>query len=253
MTLDLLLQFLAIVAFSAYFQTVTGFGLGMIMTGAMSGLGLMPIATIATINSLLSLVNSAVALPGALRTVAWRIVGMVLCGMVPGLVVGVLLLDYLHNASALVLKFLLGLTIIYGGISVAIQPVHAAREAGRATFIVTGVFSGALAGLFGMAGPPLVYQFYRQPLGLPAIRYSLIFLFATSASLRTVLVAGHGQLSTEIVLLTLIALPVGAVATFIAKRYPPRLNHAAMRRLASAALVIIGLTLIWPLLRQSAG
>jgi uncharacterized membrane protein YfcA len=250
MTIELLLQFLAIVAFSAYFQTVTGFGLGMIVMGAMSGLGLMPIATIAAINSLLSLVNSAVALPGAMRSIEWRLVGAVLCGMFPGLVAGVLLLDYLGNASSQLLKFLLGLTIIYGGVSVALQPSYAPRKAKRSVFFVTGIFSGALAGLFGMAGPPLVYQFYRQPLSLPEIRYSLIFLFAASAGIRTVLVAGHGQLTFQIVLLTLMALPVGVLATYIAKRYPPRLNHSAMRRLAAAALVIIGLSLMWPLIRQ---
>jgi uncharacterized membrane protein YfcA len=250
MTIELLLPFLVIVAFSAYFQTVTGFGLGMIVMGAMSGLGLMSIATIASINSLLSLINSAVALPGALRSIEWRLVRTVLYGMVPGLIVGLILLDSLSSASSHILKFVLGLTIIYGGVSVAIQPLHAAQEAKRSVFFVTGVFSGALGGLFGMAGPPLVYQFYRQRLSLPEIRYSLIFLFATSAGIRTILVAGQGQLTFHVVLLTLMALPVGVAATFLAKRYPPPLNAAAVRRIASAALVFIGLTLIWPLLRQ---
>ena len=250
MSIDILIAFLAIVAVSTYFQTVTGFGLGMIVMGAASGLELLPVAAIAAVNSLLSLANSAFALPGALHHVDWRIVRAVLCGMLPAMVTGVLLLGYLSSSSAHILKLLLGMAIIYGGISVAVQPDRHPTASGRGSFFVTGIFSGALAGLFGLAGPPLVYQFYRQPLSLPAIRYSLILLFAASAGGRTLVVASQGQLTYQILMLSLLSLPVGALATMIGKRHPPPLGRTAMRRIASVLLVGIGLSLIWPAVRQ---
>lgn len=53
----------------AYFQTVTGFGLGMIALGAASGLGLMEIAPAAVVVSLLTLCNSPLVLSGNYRHV----------------------------------------------------------------------------------------------------------------------------------------------------------------------------------------
>ncbi len=249
MSLDILLTFLAIVAVSTYFQTITGFGLGMIVMGAASGLDLLPVAVIAAVNSLLSLANSAFALPGALHHVNWRITRPVLYGMLPAIFAGMLLLHYLGPYSQ-ILKLLLGIVIIYGGVSVAVHAAPGAQKPTRGVFVLTGMFSGALAGLFGMAGPPLVYQFYRQNLSLQAIRYSLIFLFTMSAGVRTLVVAGQGQLNYQILMLGLLSLPVGALATLAGKRYPPPLGHAAMRRIASLVLVAIGLSLIWPAMRM---
>lgn len=67
MTLELLVPFIAIAAVAGYFQTVTGFGLGMIVIGATSGLNVAPVASVAAVVSLMMLANSAVALPGKLR------------------------------------------------------------------------------------------------------------------------------------------------------------------------------------------
>ena len=127
MNIEILLAFLAIVAVSTYFQTITGFGLGMIVMGAASGLDLMPVAMIAAVNSMLSLANSAFALPGALHHIDWRITRAVLYGMLPAMVAGVLVLNYL-DSYALILKLLLGLAIIYGGVSVIMQVAPGARR-----------------------------------------------------------------------------------------------------------------------------
>src|SRR5438128_1022291 len=155
------IPFLAIVAIGTYFQTVTGFGLGMIIMGAASGLDLAPVASIAAVNSLLSLANCAIALPGALHQVDWRATRAAALGMLPAIVCGVLLLGYLGSSYAQILKLMLGLAIIYGGISVARQTVPRTHVGHHGSFFLSGIFGGLFAGMFALAGPPLVYQFYR--------------------------------------------------------------------------------------------
>lgn len=246
MRIDILIPFLAIIAFAVYFQTVTGFGLGVIVMGATSGLELVSIATIATIISLLSLVNCAVGMPGALHHINWRTTRIVVYGIVPSVIGGVLLLDYLGSSTSDVVKLLLGLVIIYSGISIVLKVTPGEQPLSNRSFFLSGLFSGIFSGMFGISGPPLVYQFYRQKMDLATIRYSLIFLFSVTAGIRTLFVACQGGLSTEVLALSLSALPVVALATLVGKRYPPPLRFQTMRGIACLVLIVIGLSLMVP-------
>lgn len=244
MQIETLLPFLAIIALATYFQTVTGFGMGMIVMGAASGLGLVSVATIAATISLLSLANCAVALPGTLHHINWRTTRMVVYGIVPSVIAGVLLLDYLGSSAAHVVKLLLGLVIIYSGISIVRKVTPGEQPLSQRSFFLSGLFSGIFSGMFGISGPPLVYQFYRQKMDMATIRYSLIFLFSITAGIRTLFVAGQGGLGAQVWILSLAALPAVGLATLAGKRYPPPLRHATMQRLACLVLVAIGVSLV---------
>lgn len=89
MTADKLAILIALIGAGSYFQTVTGFGLGMIVMGATSGFGLAPLATVATLMSIVSLANGATALPGRLHHIDWRAVGAATLGILPSVVAGV--------------------------------------------------------------------------------------------------------------------------------------------------------------------
>ncbi len=78
--------------------------------------------------------------------------------------------------------------------------------------------------MFGVSGPPLVFQFYRQPFSLVQIRCALIVLFAATALIRTLFSAWHGQLGREVWTQAVLAVPVVALATVAARRYPPPLS-----------------------------
>jgi len=192
------LALLALMGAASYFQTVTGFGLGMIVIGTASGLNLAPVASVAALVSLVTLANSAVALPGKLHHIDWRAVGAATLGLLPSVVAGVLLLDYLSGRASGILQFLLGAVVLYGGLSAALRPAPLAQRSGDRSFFMSGVFGGLLSGMFGVSGPPLVFQFYRQPLSLVQIRCALIVLFAATALIRTLFSAWHGQLGREV-------------------------------------------------------
>ncbi|QOT80579.1 sulfite exporter TauE/SafE family protein [Cupriavidus basilensis] len=246
MSAEHLLPLLALMGAASYFQTVTGFGLGMIVMGATSGLDLAPVATVATLVSLVTLANSAVALPGKLHHIDWRAVGAATLGILPSVVVGVLILDYLSSAAAGILQWLLGAVVLYGGVSAALRPAPLPRRSGNRSFFVSGILGGLLSGMFGVSGPPLIFQFYRQPLSLVEIRCALILVFTATSVTRTLFSAWQGQLSAEIWMQAALAVPVVALTTMAARRFPPPLSAVATRRIAFGVLVVMGGYLMLP-------
>lgn len=240
MTLEVLLSFIAIAAIAGYFQTVTGFGLGMIVMGATSGLNVAPVASVAAVVSLMTLTNSAVALPGKLKYLNLPVIAATVAGIVPATVIGVLLLDALSTSAVSVLRIALGLIVCYGGLSLVLRPRQRETLSSRPSFFASGLLSGLCGGLFGIAGPPVIYQCYRQPLPPVAIRNMLILLFAATSGMRTLFVAMQGKLDFEILTLTAWAIPVVALATFAGRHWPPPMTPLAMRRLAFVTLMLIG-------------
>lgn len=243
--MDPLLPLLAVIAFSTYFQTVTGFGLGMIVIGVTNGLDLAPVAVVAAVISLVTLVNSAVALPGRLHLIDWPAARAVLYGVMPASVAGVLLLGYLSSSAADVLKFLLGAVIAYSGVSFALKPKVLPERSSNRGFFICGVLAGLSGGLFGMAGPPAVYHLYRQPMDVLVVRCMLMLVFTFTSVSRTLFVATQGGLTAEVWLLTAFSVLLVALATYAGRRFPPPFSPLTMRRIAFATLLLIGLSLMF--------
>ncbi|SDC87144.1 sulfite exporter TauE/SafE family protein [Paraburkholderia lycopersici] len=244
MTYEKVLVLIALIGAASYFQTVTGFGLGMIVMGATSGFGLAPIASIATLLSLVTFANSATALPGKLHHIDWRAVGAATLGVLPSVVAGVLLLEYLSASASGMLQLLLGAVVLYGGLSAALRPAPLAQRSGDRSFFVSGVCGGLLSGMFGVSGPPLIFQFYRQPLTLIEIRCALILIFTVTSATRVLFSVWQGQLGPAIWIEAALAAPVVMLATLAARHYPPPLSCMATRRFAFGVLMAIGAALV---------
>jgi uncharacterized membrane protein YfcA len=244
MIYETLLPVLAVIVIATYFQTVTGFGLGMIVMGVSSGLALAAAPLVATVLSLVTLVNCATALPGKLHHIDRPAMRAVLLGIAPGVIVGVLLLDYLNATASTALQFLLGVVIMTSGVLFTVRRKHQAKRSGNGSFFFSGLLSGLMGGLFGVAGPPVIFQYYRQPMEMVAVRSSLIMVFGVSSTIRAVLVATQGGLTMMVWWLAGGALVLGALATVAGRRYPPPLKHAAMQRIGFGALIVIGAGLI---------
>lgn len=233
-----------IIATGSYFQTVTGFGLGMIVIGVSSGFDLVSVPFIANVVSIVTLVNSGVALHGKLHHLDRRIIGAVMLGLVPSSIAGVLLLDYLNDGFTRVLQLLLGIAIIYSGVQFAFRPTQLKHTSKPSSFVFSGLLSGLFGGLFGMAGPPVIFLFYRQPMPLVAIRSMLLLIFAASAAVRTLYIVGQGQQDSHSLGVALMAIPIVAIMTIVGRKYPPALPPTQLRRMAYSVLVIIGIGLL---------
>jgi len=165
-----------------------------------------------------------------------------------GVLVGVFLLAWLSGHNLLLLKVLLGVTILGCGLLLLDQRRQRQTMSGPASFAVTGLFAGVLGGLFASAGPPLVYQMYRQPMPLDVIRQSLLLIFAMSACLRLVFVLVAGQFTLWSAVLAACCLPVVWTITRLQYRYPLKPNPTIMRRMVAVLLGISGLSLLLPAL-----
>ncbi len=244
MSVETIFFLLVIVAVGTYCQSVTGFGMGIIVMGVNSGVDLVPVATAAALVSLVTLANSAVSLRGNFHHIDWAAIRMVMIGILPAVIGGVLLLDYLSEQASDLLQLLLGGIIVFSGILFAARPKQLTERSTNQSFLVSGVLSGLSGGLFGMAGPPVIFHFYRQPMALIAIRNMLLLVFALTAIARTLFVAYQGQLGLEIWTLTGLSIPLVAIVTYLVKRHPPPLSPSAMRRIVFVMMIALGLYLV---------
>ncbi|MCW9035520.1 MAG: sulfite exporter TauE/SafE family protein [Rhodospirillales bacterium] len=246
MTVDVtvLIPLLFIVAIGSYIQAVVGFAFGLIFLGLSASIDLLPIPTIAILISLLALVNTATALYGNYKKILWPQVLVVLVVGLPMIWIGIMILDYLSGNNVKALRFALGVTIFLCAFTLLQQPKTDAQLSSTTSFGIAGMFGGLLGGMFATSGPPLVFQFYRQPLSMEVIRDSLLAIFLFSSFSRTTLVVLNGAMDQEILILAVIAFPVVILFTRLARRFPPKLSEKLLRRIVFALLALSSLTLM---------
>ncbi|HBQ88399.1 MULTISPECIES: sulfite exporter TauE/SafE family protein [Alcaligenes] len=238
------LLLLLIIAIGTYFQTVTGFGLAMIVIGINSAAGLTDMPFIASVVSLVSLVNSGVALPRHLHHIDWRLANTTLLGVIPASILGVVLLNFLNTQATSILELLLGCVISYGGITFALRPRQQKKISRLRSFFSVGFISGLCGGLFGIPGPPIIFHLYRQPISLTVTRNMLLLIFACTAfsrSLYELITIGFPKATLTT---TLLAVPCVALVTLLTQRFPPPISVNAVRHITFATLILIGASLI---------
>lgn len=243
MSLAVLIGFLLLTAVAAYAQTLTGFAFGLIAMGGVGLTGLLSLPDAAMIVSVLTLVNAAQMILKGWRDVAWREFALVMAASIPMLFVGYWLLEWLAGTRADLLRLILGLVIIASSLQLARKPEPLAKKSGDGSFVFFGGIAGVMGGMFSTAGPPLVYHFYRQPVPLPKVRETLVSVFALNAVFRIGLVVFSGNLPEPSTLKGLFAIPAVMGATYAARRWPPPLSPAAMRRIVFVLLFLSGVSL----------
>lgn len=241
---DSLLPFLAAVALGAYAQAVTGFALGIFVLGGVVILNISSIAVTATALNIMSLATGSVVVLPHLREVHWRIVGTTAAGLLPAMVGGVVALNYLSVHAQIVLRLLLGMLVVGGGLILVWRPQPRTDVSALPGFLVTGVIGGILGGLFSVPAPPLVYQLYRQPLPLLTIRTTLVSLFSLLGIGRLLVVGVQGHIGPPVLRMGAFAVPVVLAAAWLGNRYPPRISDKAMRQSVFVLLMVAGAFII---------
>ena len=241
-------SFLLCVAIATGAQRLTGFALALVLLGLTSLFNLAPLPDVANVATVLALANAAIVLRGSRKSMDWAILRATGLGSVFGVAGGLALLGWLNANVVVVLRLLLGLIIIGCAIVVLMRTEPLPRRSSNASFHFFGLLSGLLGGLFSASGPPLVYQFYRQPIGLDTLRDTLIAALATSSLLRLAVVLPTGQFSGQALLLSAVALPLTTGITWWVQRHPPRWSRPAVLKLVCALLLVTGAGLVGPAL-----
>lgn len=239
-----LLSLLGIFFLGSYIQTVTGFAFGLIVMGLASVLGLVGLPFAAFVTSLLSLLNTGIALRGHTHQVYRPALVAMLSTAIPLTALGLWLLARFSDQDVNTLKLILGATIIASCLLMMIRPRPRTRVSNPAVFAIMGAAAGVLGGLFATYGPPLAYLMYRQPLSLLSIRLTLLMTFTMTSIVRVILALPYLDLTADLGLTLLLGLPVVATGTLIGKRFGPPLPEIWMRRLAFALLIGSGTSLV---------
>lgn len=237
-----------LVLLASWLQTLTGFAFGLILMGGVGMLGLIPLPQAAIISGILTIANGLYMLSREWRAVDRPSLGFFMAGSLPGLVAGYVLLLWLAGGAITVLQFLLGLIIIGASVQMMMRPRALVRRSPAAAFLATGFVGGVMGGMFSTAGPPVIWQMYRQPGPLQAVRATLLAVFTLNGLVRLALVLGSTGIPLRTLTATAGALPLVMLGTFLARRYPPPLSPDAMRRLAFGLLFLSGLALFVPAL-----
>ena len=239
-----LIGFLLCVAIAAYAQTLTGFAFGLILLSAVALFELVPVIDAANAAMVLTLVNTYSFFRTDRQAPPWRLMRPALVTASVFVVAGVFLLMWLSSQAAHWLKIVLGVVITGCALLLMAKSQPRATVSSPGAFAFVGGFAGLLGGLFGTSGPPIVYLLYRQPLEYQVVRRALLLMFATSASLRLILVLISGTFTLRALLLCLLSIPiVHGITTFTAGR-PIPVSTRTLRMGVSCLLVVTGTLLV---------
>jgi uncharacterized protein len=238
--------FLACVALATCAQSITGFAMALILLGLTSLFELAPLPDVANVATVLSLASAAIALRGTHRSLDWAIWKPTVSGSVFGYGAGVALMAWLNTNVVVVLRLLLGVVVIGCAAVVLLRAHPRAQRSSPASFRGFGFASGVLGGLFSASGPPLVYQYYRQPLSLDAVRDTLVAALATGSLIRLAIVVPAGQFTLRSLLLCAVSVPIAIGLTWWLRSHPPAWPRQTVLRIVCVLLVITGVGLIGP-------
>jgi hypothetical protein len=245
--------FLGCVALATCAQSITGFAMALILLGLTSLLELAPLPDVANVATVLSLASAAIALRGTRRSLDWAIWRPTVSGSVFGYGAGVALLAWLNANVVTVLRLLLGLVVIACAVIVLLRAAPLARRSSPASFRGFGFVSGVLGGLFSASGPPLVYQFYRQPVSLDVVRDTLVAALATGSLVRLAMVVPSGQFSLRSLLLCAASVPIAIGLTWWLRTHPPAWPRETVLKIVCALLMVTGVGLVGPAVRALLG
>jgi len=236
--------FLSLVALGAIVQTVTGFAMGLIIIAGVTALGVAEIGFSAAVISFISLANIAVALRRSHRLIDFEYLKWISAGLIPMLVVGFVLLDYMSDHYYGYLRIILGAVIIGAGGMLMVTPAPYREKSSMPAIGFCGVLGGIIAGLYSAGGAPLAYFMYRQPIELTVIRATLLSVFAVSTLWRTIVAGAAGHLTGDVLVMAAIAIPVVVLVTMVTDRYVHLLPDRLVKRLVFVLLIGVGSFLI---------
>lgn len=225
-----------LVFLAAIVRGYSGFGFSLLAITALSLV--YPPAEIIPSIFLLEIAASLHLLPGLLRDIHWRSVGLLLAGTAVGTPLGVALLTSLPAAPmklALAAFVLVSTALLWRGFALARMP-------GRTATIAIGTAAGAANGAFGIGGPPVILFYFASPAGMAAGRASLIVYFLLTDVIGLAAFGHQGLVTAQGFLLALFLLPPLLAGVWLGARSFRRADPQRFRKWV--LLILVGLAVL---------
>ncbi|NOT41989.1 MAG: sulfite exporter TauE/SafE family protein [Alphaproteobacteria bacterium] len=226
----------ALVAFAGVLRGFSGFGSAMVLAPSLAAL--YPLTQAVPLVILLEVALSFQLLPGAVRLVVWREIGVMSAAALPGLGIGAWLLTVVPGytlrlgISALIIVFL-------ALIATRVRRRGAKTAGGLAG---AGLLSGVANGASGVGGPPIVLYYLAGDGSSAALRATVICYFFIIDIASAAIFGAQGLLTREVLLLALLCLPASVAGVWLGSRWFDGASEQLYRRvaygiIAAAALV----------------
>ena len=221
----------AVACIAGMVRGFAGFGAAMIMTPVFSAL-YGPAAGVA----LCLLLEIAVALPvvpGVVRLVDWRRIGLLLVAAAVGVPVGNIVLTRTEPEP---MRWAIS-AIILGAVALLASGWRFAGRPRTTTTLTAGVSSGFLNGLAGMAGPPIAFYYLAGDETATRVRANLTtyFVFIDLVAIGTF--TSRGLIDWSTIVLGLFLAPAVMLGGVLGTRLFPLASESFYRRLALVLLV----------------
>jgi uncharacterized membrane protein YfcA len=208
-----------------------GFGAAMIMTPVFSAF-YGPAVGVA----LCLLLEIAVALPvvpGVVRLVDWRRIGVLLVAAAVGVPVGNLVLTQVDPEP---MRWAIS-AIVLGAVALLASGWRFSGRPRTATTLAAGASSGFLNGLAGMAGPPIAFYYLAGDETVTRVRANLTTYFVFVDLVAMLVFLARGLLDGATIVHGLLLAPAVMVGGVIGTRLFPLASEGFYRRLALVLLV----------------
>ena len=216
----------ALVAFAGVLRGFSGFGSAMVLAPTLAAL--YPLTEAVPLVVLLEVALSFQLLPGAVRQVVWREIGVMSAAALPGLGVGAWLLTVVPGQA---LRLALSVAIIAFLVLLALQ----VRRRGPATdggLAGAGLLSGLANGASGVGGPPIVLYYLAGDGSSAALRATVICYFFAIDVVSAAIYGAQGLLTAKVAALTAVCLPASIVGVWLGSRLFDRASEQIYRRVA---------------------
>lgn len=200
----------------------------------------MSIAETAAAISVLAFVNIAVSLFDTFDDIDRRLFLYLTVGQLPAIALGIAVLNYLSSEATVILEIVFALFLITGSFSLALNPTPRERRSTAIATVGVGFVGGIFGGMFAASGPVVGWFSYRQPVVIASIRASLLAMLGVTTCTRTVLVWFDGIFSQSLIWIIIAAVPVVFLATFLAKRFQPKITDRQFRRAVFTLVFLVG-------------
>lgn len=230
----------AIVLFAAFTQGAIGFGFGMVAMGFLP-LVIDELVAIPMV-AVYSLLVAGLIAWRERAYLSWRRLAPPLVGVVAGVPLG---LVFLTEVEPRYIRLTLGVfLVLYCLWSYFVSLKVGQRAIHDRWGYVAGLASGVLGGAFNTGGPPLIVYATLKNWDKDGVTSTLQVLFALTSIIA---IGGHvtaGRMTTEILQLIAMLVPVIALGVWLGGRVYSRINQATFRNGMLALLFIAGLVFI---------
>ena len=224
-----------LVAFAGVLRGFSGFGSAMVLAPTLAAL--YPLTQAVPLVILLEVALSFQLLPGAVRIVQWREIGVMTAAALPGLGAGAWLLTAVPGFT-LRLAISVLIVVFLALIAMNVRRRGAKKISGLAG---AGLLSGVANGASGVGGPPIVLYYLAGDDGSAVLRATVICYFFIIDVASAAIYGAQGLLTREVWWLALLCLPASVAGVWLGSRWFDGASEQLYRRVAYGIIAAVAL------------